>query len=161
MGLPSPDGKGLTANITNSFSITEGTPVPEGAFAFLDILLSEDVQKNFRDAIPVNRAAVMHKLEREKSDNLTGFTRAGKLSRDELGCPLDDSLREGKLFDPSTKLDEIFLDMLENVDSVMIPDNSVLMIVSEEMPPYLAGQKDLDSVISAVNNRTKTVFDER
>ena len=161
MGLPSPDGKGLTANITNSFSITEGTPVPEGAFAFLDILLSEDVQKNFRDAIPVNRAAVMQKLEREKRDNLIGFTRAGKLSRDELGSPLDDSLREGKLFDPSTKLDEIFLDMLEKVDSVMIPDNSVLMIVSEEMPPYLAGQKDLSSVISAVNNRTKTVFDER
>ena len=103
----------------------------------------------------------MHKLEREKRDNLTGFTRAGKLSRDELGSPLDDSLREGKLFDPSTKLDEIFLDMLEKVDSVMIPDNSVLMIVSEEMPPYLAGQKDLGSVISAVNNRTKTVFDER
>ena len=51
--------------------------------------------------------------------------------------------------------------MLENVDSVMIPDNSVLMIVSEEVPPYLLGQKDIDSVISVINSRTQLGFDER
>ncbi len=161
MGLPSSDGTGPSAKITNSFSITVGTDVEEGAYVFLDILLSEYVQKDFRDAIPVNRAAVMRKLERENSDNTAGFNRASKTSPELLGSSLENSLRQGALFDPADKVDEVFLNMLEEVDSVLIPDNSVLMIVSEEIPPYLIGQKDIGSVIDAVNSRTRLVFDER
>ena len=65
------------------------------------------------------------------------------------------------LFDPETNLDEIFLNMLENVDSIMIPDNSVLMIVSEEMLPYFIDQKNIDDVISTINSRSQVVFSER
>ena len=65
------------------------------------------------------------------------------------------------LFDTDVNLGGIFLDALENVDTLLLPDNSVLMIVSEELPPYLLDQKDLDSVIGTINNRTKTVMAER
>ncbi len=51
--------------------------------------------------------------------------------------------------------------MLDNVDSIMIPDNSVLMILSEEMPPYFIDQKNIDDVISTINSRTQVVFSER
>ena len=152
---------GRPVGIVGSETVTVGTDVEEGAYVFLDILLSEYVQKDFRDAIPVNRAAVMRKLERENSDNTAGFNRASKTSPDLLGSSLEDSLRQGALFDPADKVDEVFLNMLEEVDSVLIPDNSVLMIVSEEIPPYLIGQKDIGSVIDAVNSRTRLVFDER
>ena len=161
MGLPSADGAGPSANITNSFSITEGTPVKEGAYAFLDVLLREDVQKNSGEAIPVNRAAVLSILEEEKEQNQIGYKSLKSTPQELLGMLLPDALRQSALYDPKTKLDEIFLAMLENVDSVMIPDNSVLMIVSEEVPPYLLGQKDIDSVISVINSRTQLVYKER
>lgn len=35
------------------------------------------------------------------------------------------------------------------------------MIIAEEIPPYLIGQKDLDSIIPAINSRTQLVFKER
>ena len=63
--------------------------------------------------------------------------------------------------EPDSKIPEIFLQSLEEVDSIFLPDNSVMMIISEEIPAYLLGQKDLDTVISTINNRSKTVFDER
>ena len=62
---------------------------------------------------------------------------------------------------PDSKVPDFFLETIENIDSVMISDNSVLMIVSEEIPPYLIGQKDIDSVISVINSRTQIVYDER
>ena len=70
-------------------------------------------------------------------------------------------MRMSYLFDTDVDLGGIFLDALENVDTLLLPDNSVLMIVSEELPPYLLDQKDLDSVIGTINNRAKTVMAER
>ena len=162
MGLPSKDGTGPSAIICSSFSITEGTPVEEGAYAFLDILLSEDVQKTINNSIPVNRAAAVHKLETDSEDNRIGYSnllRNNYYGTTEL--PSQEELRMQGLYNPSIKLDAIFLDMLETVDTVMVTDNPVLMIIAEEIPPYLIGQKDLDSIIPAINSRTQLVFKER
>lgn len=161
MGLPSADGRGPSARVYDSFSITAGTPVEDGAYAFLDILLSEDVQKHFIGSIPVNRAAAVYICELMKADNLIGYKRTTSFSPDFLEVSYQEDLRQQSLFDPETKLDEIFLNMLENVDSIMIPDNSVLMIVSEEMPPYFIDQKNIDDVISTINSRSQVVFSER
>ena len=49
----------------------------------------------------------------------------------------------------------------EDAYTLLLPDNSVLVIISEELPPYLLDQKDLDSVIGTINNRAKTVMAER
>ena len=161
MGLPSADGRGPSAKVYDSFSITEGSPVEDGAYAFLDILLSEDVQNNWIGVIPVNRAAAVYRCELMKADNLIGYKRTISFTPDLIEVSYQEDLRRQGLFDPATKLDEIYLEMLDNVDSIMIPDNSVLMIVSEEIPPYFVGQKDIDSVISVINSRTQVVFDER
>ena len=161
-GLPSSDGKGLSAIITGSFSITAGSPVEEGAYMFLDILLSEDSQKKSKQAIPVNRAAVMYRMERETEDNRRGYIRvAGNTAAGFSEWVPPEDQRDEAVFDPEFDLQGVFLDMIENVDSIQIPDNSVLMIISEEMPPYLIGQKDIGSVISAINSRTQVVFSER
>lgn len=161
LGLPSKDASGPTAKVTNSFSIAEGSPVEDGAYAFLDILLSEDVQAKCRETIPVNRASVLRKIDRETEQNQIGYNRASSVPRDAMLNSFEEELRESALFDPATGLPDIFLEMLEGVDSIMIPDNSVLMIVSEEMPPYFVEQKNIDDVIAVINSRTQVVFDER
>ena len=159
VGLPSSDGSGLSASVTTSFSVTNGTNVKAGALALLDTMLSEEVQKETREAIPVNRAAARYKVEREEKDSMGTYT----YYADALGLlyPIQDCLRMSCCIEPDSKIPEIFLQSLEEVDSIFLPDNSVMMIVSEEIPAYLLGQKDIDTVISTINNRSKTVFDER
>jgi len=89
------------------------------------------------------------------------YKRTTSFTPDLIEVSYQEDLRRQGLFDPATKLDEIYLEMLDNVDSIMIPDNSVLMIVSEEMPPYFIDQKNIDDVISTINSRTQVVFSER
>ena len=162
IGLPSKDGTGPSAKIGNSFSITAGTPLEKAAYEFLDILLSENIQKELKmqAAIPINRAAVLKKIEKEKASNLAAYN-IYKNYPPEYGYSLKDLCLSSGVFCPDSKLPDIFLGTLENIDSVLIPDNSVLMIVSEEIPPYLIDQKDIGSVISVINSRSQTVFDER
>ena len=157
MGLPSANGNGPSANITNSFSITAGSSVKEGAYAFLDILLSEDVQKNATDTFPINRAATAYRVEKLRQANQTAydwFSEPDQLISDPI-------LRCASVYVPNTKLEEILLQTFEKVDTVIMSDNAVMMIVDEEMPAYLLGQKDLDTVIATINNRIKNVFNER
>ena len=153
LGLPSQNGEGLSATVMTSFSVTAGTKVKEGAFALLDILLSDDVQKE------INRAAVKYKVDRECE--ISKQTYAFYADAKDLLFPMEDLLRMGGAFLPGSKLPDIFLQSLEDIHSILLPDNSVLMIVSEEIPAYLLGQKDIDTVIATINNRAKTVFDER
>ena len=42
----------------------------DGAYAFLDVLLSDDVQVGAKYGISVNRAATLEKLEKETQDCL-------------------------------------------------------------------------------------------
>lgn len=160
VGLPSKDGTGLTANITNSFSIAQNTKVKDGAYALLGILLSKEVQEESREAIPVNRAAVQSKIDAEIYANEVAFGVFEK-QQEYMQTSLDDLCREYGYFGEGSVIPDVFLEMLEGVDSIMLADNSVLMIVSEEIPPYLLGQKDLDSVISTIDSRVHIVFDER
>ena len=163
VGLPSANGTGPSARVTTSFSITANSPVEEGAYALLDALLCEQAQTvNIAwSDIPVNRAAAKAKVDMCIADNKIGAGYIKSTTPDILGTSVQEALRKEQLFDPSLKLGDIFLDALENVDTLLLPDNSVLVIISEELPPYLLDQKDLDTVIGTINNRTKTVMAER
>lgn len=163
VGLPSANGTGPSARVTTSFSITANSPVEEGAYALLDALLCEQAQTVdiAWSNIPVNRAAAKAKVDMCIADNKIGAGYIKSTTPDILGTSVQEALRQYQLFDPSLKLGDIFLNTLENVDTLLLPDNSVLVIISEELPPYLLDQKDLDSVIGTINNRAKTVMAER
>ena len=97
-------------------------------------------------------------MEKEKENNLLAYT---ELMETPESLVSEDSFREGSIFTPDSKIPDIFLQSLEEVHTILLSDNAVMMIVSEEVPAYLLGQKDLNTVITTINNRTKLVFDER
>ena len=41
------------------------------------------------------------------------------------------------------------------------PDSAINLIISEEMPAYFLGQKDLVSVVKIMQDRMQKVLDER
>lgn len=157
LGLPSKNGTGPSANIVTSFSITEGSAVKDGAYALLDILLSKDIQNNSMDAIPINREAASYRVERQKKNNWNGYI----CLNSPFSLSSDMSMRANHLYSPDLKIADIFLEMLDHVDTVLLSDNAIMMIVDEELPAYLLGQKDLNSVIATINNRSQNVFNER
>lgn len=156
-GLPSKDGTGPSANIVNSFSITEGSAVKEGAYALLDILLSEEIQEKAIDSIPINRAAALYRVERQKENNENGYT--SLYYPGSINTPAIE--RNLYVFSPKLNFPEIFLQTLESVDTILLSDNAIMMIIDEELPAYLLGQKELEPVIATINNRAQNVFRER
>ena len=161
VGLPSDTGTGPSATICGSFSITAGTPVEDGAYAFLEILLSEEVLTGINYSIPINRAAALQKVEKEKKDCLEAYRMYKNIPKSYLENSLQETCRMAGGFFPDSKTPDIFLETIENIETVSMCDSSVMMIVTEEIPPYFVGQKDIDSVISIINSRTQIVFDER
>ena len=51
--------------------------------------------------------------------------------------------------------------VIRSCSCVISEDPSISMIVKEELPAYLTGQKSLDDVIKIINDRAKTVVSER
>ena len=109
------------------------------------------------DAIPINREAASYRVEKQKENNRNGYS---FMTSPMVLCD-EASMRAQGLYSPDLKFADIFLETLENVDTVFLSDNSIMMIVDEELPAYLLGQKDLDSVIATINNRSQNVFNER
>jgi ABC-type glycerol-3-phosphate transport system substrate-binding protein len=51
--------------------------------------------------------------------------------------------------------------IVESVTTVNTSDASISKIISEEMPAYFSGQKDLDEVVEIMQDRVQKVLDER
>ena len=43
----------------------------------------------------------------------------------------------------------------------MISDPSITVIITEEIPAYFSGQKNIDQVVDILENRVNTVLNER
>lgn len=160
VGFPSADGRGPAADICCFVSITQGSDCPNGAWRFIETLLSEDVQKAFCEQIldsyqsffPINRNA---------------FEEAGKDSVDIFNH--NKELEYASWFGGSDNLGNYVnvedLDKLkvvtESVNHIYRSDADIDIIVYEEIQPYLAGDKSLDEVIKIMNDRARTVLNER
>ena len=160
VGFPSADGRGPAADICCFVSITQGSDCPNGAWRFIETLLSEDVQKAFCEQLvdsyqsffPINRNA---------------FEEAGKDSVDIFNH--NKELEYASWFGGSDNLGNYVnvedLDKLkvvtESVNHIYRSDADIDIIVYEEIQPYLAGDKSLDEVIKIMNDRARTVLNER
>ena len=54
-----------------------------------------------------------------------------------------------------------FAEELERTHEVRVTDDAVLNIVKEEAEGYFLGQKDINAVVSTIQNRVATVLKER
>mgnify|MGYP003296620558 CR=1 FL=1 len=65
------------------------------------------------------------------------------------------------MFRTDDAIADYLVDIAKSVTSVNSIDTSTRIIIYEEMAPYFANQKSLDSVIQTLNDRVQTVIDER
>lgn len=159
VGYPSYDGRGPLIVGHSSIAVSAESSSPDGCLEFVSMVMSPECQRNFgcEYGIPVNREA-LHSLANEYVDGFNrdlaillrryseAELRALDLPCDEAGDPLIGSY-EG---------------VIESLDgSLYTVDAPVDSIITEEIPGFFEGQKSLDEVISIVNNRARSVTDER
>ncbi len=154
IGLPSSDGRGPVADMRCYVSITQGAQSPEGAWRFIETLLSHDVQRNLckqlgtvSNLFPINRDAFdtvgMDCIDVFNAQQTAGFGSVGT----------------ERLVDVSA-LDTL-RDVTESVEHVARADTDVDIIVYEEIQSYLVGDKSLDDVIYIMNDRARLMLGER
>lgn len=158
MGLPSSDGRGPSAMIYSSTSISAKSNVKDGAWELVKTLASEDILKyEAAWSIPINIAA-----EKESIESYMKYNDKVVDMYKELGMPMsDDNLAESGLLPKDSGIPEAYENMIGTVSGVLTSDKSISAIVTEEVQAYFAGQKDLDTVIDTIQNRAQTVIEER
>ena len=56
---------------------------------------------------------------------------------------------------------EAYKEIVEGITVMNTSDAAISKIISEEMPAYFSGQKDLEDVIEIMQDRVQKVLDER
>ena len=148
-GYPSIDGRTAAIGSDIAVSISAHTKDIDACKKFLNILLSEDIQKTLFMNIPVNR----------------------KCARDIALMEIEEYNRrvagnEGSMFVTArttldTALADRYIEQISTAATSSFVYNSISIIIYEEVPAYFEGQKSFEDVAKVINDRAQTVLDER
>ncbi len=153
----SADGRGPSIEITSSVAISATTAAEEGTLRFLNILISENIQRlsSSNHSNCINRNALT-----EASNDIIATRNAAYDSE------IANGISEAELHSwGMVRLDESLIDRyfeaLGAADTVSAIDPSVASIILEEIPAYFTGQKSIEDVAFIIDNRAQTILDER
>ena len=159
VGYPSYDGRGPLIVGHSSIAVSAQASSADGCLEFVSMVMSPECQRSFgcEYGIPVSRTA----FDALANEYVDGFNR-------DLAVSLRDSspeeLRSMGLSwtEVDDSLIDSYLSIIESLNgSLYDVDAPVDSIIIEEIPGYFEGQKTLDEVISIVNNRARSITDER
>lgn len=155
-GFPFSEEKGPVAYIMSSAAISANIDEEKqkACWELVKVMLSDDVQMTIEKEFPVNKNAFQSSVQKgidSSNDYFNSFLKLG-YSEQEL-------ISAGIVY--ISDIDGDIYDMALNVDSLSRSDTALYPIITEEIAAYFAGQKDIDSVISIINDRAQTIYDER
>lgn len=159
IGYPRAEGNGIYVR-SSHFYVSSLTEQKEGCRAFLDFMLSAEVQNDYVDykdnlgfdstKLPTRLSAMEYYIEKKKQEKVseypTGMTPEGI------------SYNKGGL---SEEQEEAFRFLLENAHPWNWNDTEIYSMVWEELGPYFAGQKTAEEAAKALDNRVQLYLDER
>lgn len=152
LGLPTSDGRGPAAVISNSVAVSAVSDLKEGCIDFIKVLLSKDIQEKCKDN-PINRTALAAIIDR-----------AGEYFRYEYKMAGFTSESEAAKYDYYFLTDEMkasYIANMEKVEVVSASDPSIRAIVYEELSEAYSGQKDIKEIEASLENRLKTLYSEK
>ncbi len=148
-GYPSVDGRTATVGSDIAVSISSHTKDVDACKQFLSILLSEDIQKTLFMNIPINKKCAKDIALMEIDENNKRYSGNGG----------NMYARGGKTLD--TELADRYIEQLSTATTASFVYHSISLIIYEEIPAYLEGQKSFEDVAKVINDRAQKVLDER
>lgn len=152
LGLPTADGRGPSATLEASISISAVSELKDGCVSFVEHLLSNDVQESAMFN-PINRTALPAVMDESIEDIMTEYKRAGVSSKAQE--------EQWGYYKPTEEMRNTYIASMEKVEVVSATDASILAIVHEELSAYLSGQKDIQTVETELDKRLKTLYSEK
>ena len=152
-GFPGNNGNGVVANVDTSIGISAYSKNSKEAWEFIRYILANTVTDDLNGAlrIPLSRSGLdqlnqaliadsEEKLKTWNQDPYPGMQHPDKLT---------------------PEMAEAFVSIVESVTTARKTDPAVLLIIYEEAPAYLLGQKSVDDVADIIQNRCKIIVQER
>lgn len=172
IGFPTVDGKGGHALYASSaYAITGKSKQKEGAWEFLESVLSEKENEDHWGGFPTRKADLDAMIEKAtvvqylKDEN-------GEIMKDENGDPIVEndmasstmSYEDGWSYtyhQPTREEVDQVLALMEEAKPVSYNNNDEIMeIISEEAPAFFKGQKSADDVAGIIQNRVNNYVGE-
>ncbi|MBP5417004.1 MAG: extracellular solute-binding protein [Clostridiales bacterium] len=160
LGIPSPNGSGMSALPMMTFGISAKSKHIDEAWDFIRFMFSEDAQFSYADefnSIPINRAALDRRNKAEIefvqkwNNQFEGKTEEDSVDLSKIG--LMDALTED---DAKT-----FVSLVENVSTFSSFDPGIMEIIKEESAGYYSGQRSAEDVSKIIQNKATTKVHER
>lgn len=159
IGYPRAEGNGIYV-LSSNFYVSSMTQQREGCRAFLDFVLSEEVQKgyvDYKESLNFDSTELPARLS--AMEYYIGKKRQEKVSEYPIGItPEGISYNKGGL---SGEQEEAFRFLLERARPWNRYGEEVSGMVWEELAPYFAGQKTAEEAAKALDSRVQLYLDER
>ena len=157
LGIPSSDGRGPMFEAYYSVAVSAQASNTEACIEFVKLLLSDDIQ----ESMALNENVVL---------NRDAFRKGGEAAVEYFNGPAGDRIfgydhMTGQPIENRIKFSEKDISDLESIilscSRMHSEDQAISIILIEEMPAYFLGQKDLNDVITILQDRVQKVLNER
>ena len=160
-GFPSANGNhGVVISVVSSAAISSQTANKAGAWEFIKMMMSYDVQCKEPVYASINLAA----LKKSGQDAVESYNKTVAEYRNMSQREQNKNRAAGDSI-PTTEIDasaiDAYLNLINKSKDIYRVDGQVLLIAKEEIQAYFFDQKSLDSVTGLMNNRTKLYKDEQ
>lgn len=169
IGYPTVDGTpGNILSVSESYGISQSSSHKEGAWAFLEFLLSQDNNGNFYYfGFSTKQAELDETLESATKVQYV-LDENGEPYLDENGEPVEQGHGSWSFSDGTTisgrTLTEEEVDMIREVINTARPvsnnDDQIMSIITEEVEGYFNGQKSVDEVVNVIQSRVQLYISE-
>ena len=160
-GFPSAKGNhGVVISVVSSAAISSQTANKDGAWEFIKMMMSYDVQCKEPVYASINLAA----LKKSGQDAVESYNKSVAEYKNMSQREKSKNRGAGEPV-PTTEIDasaiDAYLNLIYKSADIYRVDGQVLLITKEEIQAYYFDQKSLDSVIELMNNRTKLYKQEQ
>ena len=158
LGMPSPDGTGVSAMPALTLAISAFSGCQDEAWAFIRRLFDEDSQYLYTSSlgsIPLHRKAFDRINEDAIAENQMLIE---QFAQDQF---VIDSRMSANLVRIKSSDAVGFKSLIENASTIMSTDPAVLQIIEEEADAYFHDRKSLEEVCSVIQERTYAIVHER
>jgi len=160
IGFPSPMAFGVSA-ITQDCAITQCCEDPQAAWAFIKVMLSEEIQTEINktmSGIPARLSSI--ELLIDVTLNPDEYPRFYHTSDDIEGYsdPERDRIRDSYYREIGIPT---FEKLVFGFDTIQEPDEELIEIVLEEAAAYFNDMKTAEEVVEVIQNRAQMLFNER
>ena len=160
-GFPSAKGNhGVVISVVSSAAISAQSNNKDGAWEFIKMMMSYDVQCKEPVYASINLAA----LKKSGQDAIESYNKQVAKYRNMSERERNKNRANGDTI-PTKEIDasaiDAYLKLIYSSADIYRVDSQVLLITKEEIQAYYFDQKSLDSVIELMNNRTKLYKQEQ